>query len=279
MVVAILVSRTFHSLRINYKEVMAILMGELLELQRAAADGRPIEDVPRSITDFIAGQADLWVNGLWFTSFVLSLFVAILAMLVKQWLRQYTAYTSGDARHVVRVRHFRLMSLEKWCVPQIIGLLPVLMHLTLGLFFAGLVVFLWGFSVPLGIALACVTGIVFVAYVISVLLPVVYPECPYKTTLSLYSFGPLKAFCRLLLRRGKKDVDSEGSLLERERRKIETDAEEIDAQALSWLHETSENDSVRTVVDQVLEVSRAAEDIRVERDEQPEAGLSNSTSN
>ncbi|KAF9003163.1 hypothetical protein BDZ89DRAFT_901774, partial [Hymenopellis radicata] len=141
-VVAILVSRTFHSLRINYKEVMAILMEELLELQRAAADGRSVEDVPRSITEFVAGQADLWVNGLWFTSFALSLLVAILAMLVKQWLRQYTAYTSGDARHVVRVRHFRLMSLEKWRVPQVIALLPVLMHLMLGLFFAGLVVFL-----------------------------------------------------------------------------------------------------------------------------------------
>ncbi|KAF9019323.1 hypothetical protein BDZ89DRAFT_1073073 [Hymenopellis radicata] len=257
MVVSILVSRTFHSLRINYKEVMTILMGELLEIQRAAADGRPISDVPHSITTFIASQSDLWVNGLWFTSFALSLLVAILAMLAKQWLRQYTSYTSGDARDVARIRHFRLMSLEKWHVPQIISLLPVLMQITLGLFVAGLVIFLFDFSAPMGIAFAGASGVAFVAHVASTLLPLVNPDCPYKTTLSSHLFKASSFF-----RRSDASSDKAGSLPDMERDAILLGADELDAEALSWLHETSDNDSVRTVVDQVLKAARATEDAR-----------------
>ncbi|KAF9003174.1 hypothetical protein BDZ89DRAFT_1169573 [Hymenopellis radicata] len=262
MVVSILVSRTFHSLRINYKEVMTILMGELLDIQRAAADGRPISDVP----------SDLWVNGLWFTSFALSLLVAILAMLAKQWLRQYTSYTSGDARDVARIRHFRLMSLEKWHVPQIISLLPVLMQITLGLFVAGLVIFLFDFSAAIGIAFGSASGAAFVAHVASTLLPLVDPDCPYKTTLSSYLFKALSFF-----RCSDASSDKAGSLPDMERDAILLGADELDAEALSWLHETSDNDSVRTVVDQVLKAARTTEDARAQRDGQPEAGPSHSS--
>ncbi len=164
------------------------------------------------------------------------------------------------------------MSLERWHVPQIISLLPILMQITLGLFMTGLVIFLFEFSVPMGIAFASASGVAFVAYVASMLLPLVNPDCPYKTTLSLYLFKALEFF-----QRSDAPSDKAGSLPGMERDAILLGADELDAEALSWLHETSDNDSVRTVVDQVLKAARATEDARAQRDCLPEPGPSHSS--
>ncbi|KAK0227862.1 hypothetical protein IW262DRAFT_1478994 [Armillaria fumosa] len=44
---------------------------------------------------FVPTAADVWVNGLWFTSLFLSLTIALVAVLVKQWLHHYVALPSG----------------------------------------------------------------------------------------------------------------------------------------------------------------------------------------
>ncbi|EJD39837.1 hypothetical protein AURDEDRAFT_19518, partial [Auricularia subglabra TFB-10046 SS5] len=82
-----------------------------------------------------------WVNGLWFVSLGLSLSVALLCILAKQWLDEYHACTTAPAsspRHWTR-RHLQYKEgLVHWHVPAFISVLPAVLHASLFLFLAGL---------------------------------------------------------------------------------------------------------------------------------------------
>ncbi|KAF9055489.1 hypothetical protein BDZ89DRAFT_900741, partial [Hymenopellis radicata] len=145
-VVTTFVVQTSQSLQLDFAEVAACLMYEIANLQRAIAEGTPVNTVARSeLTPTSAPHPSLsqkWLNALWFTSLALSLTTALLAVLTKQWIHQYMSNPSGTSRDRARIRQLRYDSLKKWKVPVIIGFLPVLMHMALGIFFAGLVVYL-----------------------------------------------------------------------------------------------------------------------------------------
>ncbi|KAF8889718.1 hypothetical protein CPB85DRAFT_1484887 [Mucidula mucida] len=63
---------------------------KMLLLQRASMDGLPSTSVVSSnITPMFPAEAswmDSWVNVLWFTSLALSLMIALMAVLTKQWI-------------------------------------------------------------------------------------------------------------------------------------------------------------------------------------------------
>ncbi len=71
-------------------------------------------------------------------------------------------------------------------VPMIIGLLPVLLHVSLAFFFAGLVIFLFSLGMKVAWLISIIGAATFMAYVIALILPLVYPYCPYKVPLTLY---------------------------------------------------------------------------------------------
>ncbi|KAJ6457639.1 hypothetical protein C8R45DRAFT_844209 [Mycena sanguinolenta] len=125
---------------------------------------------------------DLWVNGLWFTSLTISLCVALFAVLSKQWLRQYMSIITGTAREQALIRQFRFDGLKTWRIQGIVGILPILLHLSLILFLVGLIVFLH----PLNIVMAWVSGSITLAaialYAGANLLPLLVIQCPYRTT-------------------------------------------------------------------------------------------------
>ncbi|KZO99177.1 hypothetical protein CALVIDRAFT_511433, partial [Calocera viscosa TUFC12733] len=88
----------------------------------------------------------LLVNGLWLTSLTISLFAAVTAMLVKEWLRAYHADTAHVPIERAQQRQFRYDGLVKWCLPNIVSALPLFIHLSVFLFFIGLVVYTWSLS-------------------------------------------------------------------------------------------------------------------------------------
>ncbi|KAF9001030.1 hypothetical protein BDZ89DRAFT_1082063, partial [Hymenopellis radicata] len=114
-----------------------------------------------------------------------SLVVALSAVLVKQWLHHYTSTPSGTpgARSHLR-QSYRFIGLQKWRVSIIIGVLPIVMHTSLALFLAGLMLFF----IPLRTSLACAVGVFTVAlcllYLISSAMPIFFPQCPYQTPLT-----------------------------------------------------------------------------------------------
>lgn len=132
--------------------------------------------------------SQLWINGLWYTSLLLSLITALLAVLVKQWLHQYMAQSSGTARDRSFIRLYRLEGFQQWQVPLIIGLLPVIMHIALGLFFLGMVVFVAQLYEALAYITALLALLTYIAYIASHICSAMYPQCPYKTPLSALLF-------------------------------------------------------------------------------------------
>ncbi len=195
------VAQTSQSLQVDNSAIAASLLFELINVQRAAGNGSSVNDVPRSgltpFSDFHPTTSDSWVNGLWFVSLSLSLTTALFAVLTKQWIHQYMSVPSGTPRDRCRVRHFRYMGLERWGVDFIIGMLPVLMSLSLGVFLAGLVLFLIPLRVPIASAVGSIAFTSFAAYFITNFLPIIYPSCPYRTPLAQYMF-PIYAYANQL---------------------------------------------------------------------------------
>ncbi|PBK93080.1 hypothetical protein ARMGADRAFT_872821, partial [Armillaria gallica] len=146
MVVTTFVVQTSQSLQADYVQVSASLLFELVLVQRAITNGSPINMIPISSlnpqTTFVPAATDVWVNGLWFTSLFLSLTTALVAILMKQWLHHYVVLPSGTPRSRCFVRQYQYLGFQKWWVEVIVGVLPVLMHLALALFFIGLSLFL-----------------------------------------------------------------------------------------------------------------------------------------
>ncbi|KAK0215531.1 hypothetical protein IW262DRAFT_1439870, partial [Armillaria fumosa] len=281
-VVTTFVAQTSQSLQVDNGAITASLLFELINVQRAAGNGSLTNDVPRSgltpFSDFHPTASDSWVNGLWFVSLSLSLSTALFAVLTKQWIHQYMSVPSGTPRDRCRVRHFRYMGLEKWHVDLIIGMLPVLMSLSLGIFLAGLVLFLIPLRVPIASAVGFIGFISFAAYFITNFLPIIYPSCPYRTPLVQYMF-PVYAYSnrlrgwiisRVFLRGSPRKAEAEkptghtegtsGVVLEQPVRSLRTaehaavgvSADDTDLNALCWLFEISSNPSVRNIVVQSL---------------------------
>ena len=135
---------------------------------------------PISPPPFQVSGDDIRVNVLWFASLIISLVTASFGMLVKQWLREFLATEDPSALHRLRLRHFREPQMKAWMVYEIAGLLPILLHVSLGLFFIGLCYFTSSvhssiryttFPLVIGWALC---------FFAAIALPIVFPRCPYK---------------------------------------------------------------------------------------------------
>ncbi|KAJ3477657.1 hypothetical protein NLI96_g10313 [Meripilus lineatus] len=137
--------------------------------------------VPPSLPTFTPERSSVWLNGLWFVALILSLVTASLGMLVKQWLREYLNFPDVTPEAHRRIQLFRVRGLRKYKVSEIAALLPMLLQISLVLFFAGLVLFTRSVNATIG---WIITGFV-VAWgaflVITTILPWFSASCPYKT--------------------------------------------------------------------------------------------------
>ncbi|KZT54223.1 hypothetical protein CALCODRAFT_485735 [Calocera cornea HHB12733] len=97
-------------------------------------------------TQFTIPTSALYVNALWIFSLSISLSASVLAMLVKQWLRVYDTDWPSVPHDRANFRQFRYHGLVKWQVPGIANSLPLLLQISVALFLAGFVVYLWGTS-------------------------------------------------------------------------------------------------------------------------------------
>ncbi|KDQ08133.1 hypothetical protein BOTBODRAFT_191992 [Botryobasidium botryosum FD-172 SS1] len=136
-------------------------------------------------TSFTPSYSTIRVNCVWFLSLNLSLGVAVVSVVAKQWLSNYAWYNvSGSAQERSRLRQFRYNELQRWRVPEIISLLPTLLLAALALFFGGLVEFLLGINFIVAVVNAALIGVFVLFLLISITAPLFIPRCPYKTSLS-----------------------------------------------------------------------------------------------
>ena len=128
----------------------------------------------------------VWVNSLWFLSLVISITCALLATLLQQWARRYlkVTRTRSSLHKRARIRSFYVEGVKKSHLSIIVEALPTLIHLSVSLFFAGLVVFLWSVNLTIFKVVLSWIGVCTALYGCITLIPIFRHDSPYRSPLT-----------------------------------------------------------------------------------------------
>ena len=143
---------------------------------------------PPSPPPFSPPTHAVWVNALWFLSLVISLTCALLATLLQQWARRYLKITQSprySPHKRARIRTFFSEGVEKCLLPLTVDALPTLLHISLFLFFAGLIVFLCNVNLTIFKLVLSWVGLCVAFYGCITCMPIIRHDSPYYTPLSL----------------------------------------------------------------------------------------------
>ncbi|KAJ7663738.1 hypothetical protein DFH06DRAFT_1295820 [Mycena polygramma] len=161
------------------------LLAQISHQLAASAQGSMLE-LPTTSTDFTPSPAALVCNALWFISLGLSLSCALFATLLEQWARDFIHRTEIRSAPIIRARIFSFLyyGLKRFNMHMLVDIIPLLLHLALFFFFAGLIAFL----IPVNLGMAILAGgillILTAAYSVLTLFPLAYLQSPYHTPLS-----------------------------------------------------------------------------------------------
>ncbi|KAK0231760.1 hypothetical protein EDD85DRAFT_775554, partial [Armillaria nabsnona] len=130
-----------------------------------------------------------WRDGLDVLLVFAGLFSAVVTTFVIQTSQNLQVnYVQVTATLLFELIDDAYMGLQQWGVGFIIGLLPILLSVSLGIFLVSLVLFLVPLQASIASIVGTITFVTFAIYITTNLLPVWYPLCPYKTLLSQYIF-------------------------------------------------------------------------------------------
>jgi hypothetical protein len=126
------------------------------------------------------------VNSLWFLSLAISLTCALLATLLQQWARRYLKLTQPrySPHKRARIRAFFFEGVEKLLLPWVVEALPTLLHVSLFLFFSGLVVFLCNVNLTIFKLVLSWVGVCTTVYGCVTVMPLFRHDSPYYTPLT-----------------------------------------------------------------------------------------------
>ena len=138
------------------------------------------------------------MNSLWFLSLVIGLSCALLAISLQQWARRYIRLTrparcSPEKR--ARIRAFYANGVDKMHVPWAVEGLPTLLHLSLFLFFGGLVILLFNIDREVFTCVFLWIGLFSMVYGLITLLPLIRRDSPYFTPLSILAWFLFAKLC------------------------------------------------------------------------------------
>ncbi|KAJ7855525.1 hypothetical protein B0H13DRAFT_1447356, partial [Mycena leptocephala] len=110
----------------------------------------------------------------------------LIATLVKQWSRDFIQRTEMRPSPIIRARIFSYLyfGLQRFGMHTMVDFIPLPLHVSLLLFFAGLVAFLWPINTVLMIVAAALLGLISVTYICLTLLPIFCSDSPYRMPLS-----------------------------------------------------------------------------------------------
>ncbi|KAJ7890826.1 hypothetical protein B0H13DRAFT_1626173, partial [Mycena leptocephala] len=115
---------------------------------------------------FSPTSSSLACNMLWFLSLGFSLSCALIATLVEQWSRDFIQKTEMNPSPIIRARIFSYLyfGIQQFGMHTVVAFIPFLLHISLLLFFAGLVVFLQPINTVLMITAAVLLGLMSSTY-------------------------------------------------------------------------------------------------------------------
>jgi hypothetical protein len=141
--------------------------------------------LPPPFPDFSPRPSDVRVNAFWFMSLVFSLAAALLATLVQQWVRDYMHVFQRYSNPLkgARLRQYLYEGVEGWYMPRVARSVPGLVHISLFLFFAGLVDSLLATYTTVGVTTTIPIAICSSLYIFSMFAPAINPQCPFRKPL------------------------------------------------------------------------------------------------
>ncbi|KAF7343192.1 hypothetical protein MVEN_01750400 [Mycena venus] len=169
-------------------------------------------------SSFTPSTASLACNTLWFLSLGLSLSCALIATLVEQWARDFIQRTEMRPSPIIRARIFSYLyfGIQRFGMHTIVGFIPLLLHVSLILFFAGLVAFLRPINPVLMTVAAAMLSLISAIYIYLTILPIISSDAPYRTPLSYVAWGLFQRLSTPLYWRRKSPSDEESGTTDRE---------------------------------------------------------------
>jgi len=183
-------------------------------------------------------------NGLWVFSLTFALVVALLSILAKQWLVEYDSRMRSQAASSRRWTWRHLVfnaGLTKWKLDAFIMSLPLLLHTSLFLFLIGLANYFIETDIGSSILVLIATGITLAFYIAATLLPLWYPECPWRTPLLFQGREGLIFLWAWLRRKLRLPVAQNGSAkpaVYDEEQLFRDSQEQLDTKAVLWMIQT-----------------------------------------
>jgi hypothetical protein len=122
------------------------------------------------------------INALLLLSLVVSLLAALTALLIKQWAEKLEMGISdvGPSRRRARLYYERIDSVSKGKLRRVAAFIPMLLHISLSLFFASLLIWLHKLNKVLLIINAVAIGVYCILYVTLAGASAFYPNSPYQ---------------------------------------------------------------------------------------------------
>ena len=179
---------TVQDLKRSGQDTSAFYLGNIYEV---LIDPNVTRTSPSPTADpppFSPPRNAIWVNLLWFLSLILSLSCALLATSLQQWSRRYIRLTqparcSPEKR--ARMRAFFADGVDKMQIHWAVEGLPTLLHISLFLFFGGIVVYLYNINHEIfHYAILCI-GLFSIVYGLITLLPLIWKDSPFYAPLSI----------------------------------------------------------------------------------------------
>ena len=202
-------------------------------------------------------------NILWFLSLGFSLACALSATLVDQWTRRYIQSCDSKPAPQDRARMsvYLTQGIKQYRMEAVVEAIPMLLHISLFLFFAGLVAFLMPVNsaiqyLMLGILILCAC-----LYFLITILPILHLACPFWTPLSSVLWRLHQQIHYYLHRQDSREKDFHVTLSMAQTRElyamdITVGRDERDFKAMCWtldaLREDSELESFVEVIPSVI---------------------------
>ncbi|KAF8265188.1 hypothetical protein EI94DRAFT_368278 [Lactarius quietus] len=185
--VASFIIESYKNLSPNSSDTTNALLTQITQQLVNISNGTPLTSAAAKTNQpFKPTVSAVRVNVLWFLSLVLSLTCALSATLMQQWARRYQelAHHTGAPHKCGRIRARIFHGIRRFGMARAIATMPLLLHASVFLFFAGLIDFLFPINKTVSYTtLACVVAFA-LAYAILTILPNLYFDCPYATPLS-----------------------------------------------------------------------------------------------
>ena len=138
---------------------------------------------PSSARQSLPPSSAIWVNSLWFLSLIISLFCALLATLQQRWARRYLGLTQPHVAIYKRahIRSFFAKGVTRFHFHVAVEALPALLHISVFLFLAGLVISLFTIHHTVAYLTLSATVACILFYTAITVMPIVYHDSPYTS--------------------------------------------------------------------------------------------------